>query len=69
MFEPFEPKQTRERLQRCIYPVVAGSTTRGQLNPEQQAVAGISSALVPLSIGIEDPNDIIADIAHALDGV
>ena len=45
------------------------STTRGQLNPEQQAAAGVSPAFVPLSIGVEDPNDIIADIAHALDGV
>ena len=34
-----------------------------------QAAAGISSAFVRASIGIEDPNDIIADIAHALDGV
>jgi O-acetylhomoserine (thiol)-lyase len=46
-----------------------GSTTHGQLNPEQQAAAGISRAFVRLSIGIEDPKDIIADIAQALDGV
>jgi O-acetylhomoserine (thiol)-lyase len=45
------------------------STTHGQLNPEQQAAAGISRAFVRLSIGIEDPKDIIADIAQALDGV
>ena len=45
------------------------SMTHGQLNPEQQAAAGISPAFVRVSIGIEDPNDIIADIAHALDGV
>ena len=34
-----------------------------------QAAGGISPAFVRVSIGIEDPNDIIADIAHALDGV
>ena len=44
------------------------SMTHGQLNPEQQAAAGIAPAFVRVSIGIEDPNDIIADIAHALDG-
>ena len=46
-----------------------GSTTHGQLNTEQQAAAGISPAFVRLSIGLEDPDDIIADIAQSLDGV
>jgi len=46
-----------------------GSTTHGQLNPEQQKAAGISPAFVRLSIGLEDPDDIIADIAQSLDGV
>jgi O-acetylhomoserine (thiol)-lyase len=45
------------------------STTHGQLNPEQQTAAGISPAFVRLSIGIEDSDDIIADIAQALEGV
>jgi O-acetylhomoserine (thiol)-lyase len=45
------------------------STTHGQLNPEQQGAAGISRAFVRLSIGIEDPKDIIADITQALNGV
>ncbi|MGA2495420.1 MAG: PLP-dependent transferase [Roseiarcus sp.] len=45
------------------------STTHGQLDAEQQAAAGISPAFVRLSIGIEEPDDIIADIAQALDGV
>ncbi len=45
------------------------STTHGQLNAEQQAAAGISPAFVRLSIGIEDPNDLIADITQALEGV
>jgi len=46
-----------------------GSTTHGQLNAEQQAAAGISPSFVRLSIGLEDPDDIIADISQALDGV
>lgn len=46
-----------------------GSTTHGQLNAEQQAAAGISPAFVRLSVGLEEPDDIIADIAQALDGV
>ena len=45
------------------------STTHGQLNAEQQTAAGISPAFVRLSIGIEDSDDIIADIAQALEGV
>jgi O-acetylhomoserine (thiol)-lyase len=46
-----------------------GSTTHAQLNAEQQAAAGVTPAFVRLSIGLEDPRDIIADIAQALDGV
>jgi O-acetylhomoserine (thiol)-lyase len=46
-----------------------GSTTHGQLNAAELAAAGISPAFVRLSIGLEDPDDIIADIAQALDGV
>jgi O-acetylhomoserine (thiol)-lyase len=42
------------------------STTHGQLNAEQQADAGISPSFVRLSIGIEEAEDIIADIAQAL---
>ena len=46
-----------------------GSTTHSQLTAAEQAAAGISPAFVRLSIGLEDPDDIIADIAQALDGV
>jgi O-acetylhomoserine (thiol)-lyase len=45
------------------------STTHSQLNAAEQAAAGISPAFVRLSIGLEEPDDIIADIAQALDGV
>jgi O-acetylhomoserine (thiol)-lyase len=43
-----------------------GSTTHAQMTPEQLAVAGISDDLVRLSVGLEDPNDIIDDLARAL---
>ncbi|MDY5151545.1 O-acetylhomoserine aminocarboxypropyltransferase/cysteine synthase family protein [Actinotignum urinale] len=45
------------------------STTHSQLNAQELAVAGISPATVRLSIGIEDPSDIIADIKQALDSL
>jgi cystathionine beta-lyase/cystathionine gamma-synthase len=37
-----------------------------ELTPEQRAAAGISPATARLSIGIEDPDDLIADLAQAL---
>jgi O-acetylhomoserine (thiol)-lyase len=46
-----------------------GSTTHGQLNAAQQAAAGISPSFVRLSVGLEDPDDIIADIAQSLEGI
>ena len=43
-----------------------GSTTHSQLSEDEQRAAGITPDLIRLSIGIEDPNDIIADIDQAL---
>jgi len=42
------------------------TTTHSQLNEEQQRGAGITPELVRLSIGIEDPADLIEDIDQAL---
>ncbi len=42
------------------------STTHRQLNPEELASAGVSEAMVRLSIGIEHVDDIIADLEQAL---
>jgi O-acetylhomoserine (thiol)-lyase len=42
------------------------STTHRQLSPEQRAAAGAADNMVRLSIGIEDPRDIIADLDQAL---
>ena len=42
------------------------TTTHSQLNEDQQRDAGISPEMVRLSVGIEDADDIIADLAQAL---
>lgn len=43
------------------------STTHRQLSDEQLETAGVSADLIRMSIGIEDVEDIIADISQALD--
>lgn len=45
------------------------STTHRQLNDEELAAAGVSSDLVRISVGIENIEDIIADVSQALDKV
>ncbi len=45
------------------------STTHSQLTEEQQRAAGLAPELIRLSIGIEDPQDIIEDLAQALDKI
>lgn len=42
------------------------STTHAQLSPEEQIASGARPELIRLSIGIEDPEDIIADLEQAL---
>ena len=42
------------------------STTHRQLSPEELATAGVSEALVRLSVGIEHIDDIVADLDQAL---
>ena len=44
----------------------SASTTHRQLTPEQQIKAGAGPDVVRLSIGIEDPRDILADLDQAL---
>lgn len=43
------------------------STTHRQLTDEQLEAAGISQGFIRLSVGIEDSNDIIEDLAQALE--
>lgn len=43
------------------------STTHSQLTEEEQRAAGVSPDMVRLSIGIEDPEDLIWDLSQALE--
>jgi len=45
------------------------STTHRQLNADELAAAGVSPDLVRISVGIENIDDIIADVSQALDKV
>lgn len=45
------------------------STTHSQLTPQQQMDAGLQPDLIRLSVGIENIEDILEDIAQALDGI
>lgn len=47
----------------CLHPA---SSTHRQLSDEQLVDAGVSADLVRLSIGLEDPKDIIEDLKQAL---
>ncbi len=47
----------------CLHPATA---THRQMNDEELVAAGVSPDLVRLSVGIEDVNDLIADIEQAL---
>ena len=42
------------------------TTTHSQLSPEEQLQTGVTEGYVRLSVGIEHPDDIIADIDQAL---
>lgn len=47
--------------------VHAASVTHTQLGPDELDAAGISGGFCRLSIGLEDPEDLIDDLAQALD--
>ena len=47
----------------CLHPA---STTHRQLNAEELLTAGVSEELVRYSCGLEDAEDLIADLAQAL---
>ena len=44
------------------------STTHAQLSEAEQRASGVTPDLVRLSVGIEDPADIVADLAAAIEG-
>jgi cystathionine beta-lyase/cystathionine gamma-synthase len=68
-----------ERLELClpatslgdIYTLVLHPATASHrsLTPAERAQVGIDDGLIRISVGIEDPGDIIADLERALDGI
>ena len=48
----------------CLHPA---STTHRQMSDEQLREAGVAPDLIRLSVGIENPDDILADIDQALE--
>lgn len=47
----------------------SGTTTHQRFTPEERAAMGIGNGLVRLSVGLEHPDDLVADLAGALDRV
>lgn len=43
--------------------------THGDMSPDERAAVGITDGLVRLSVGLEDAEDLIADLAQALEAV
>ena len=50
----------------CLHPANA---THRQMNEEQLREAGVTPGMIRLSVGIENPQDIIDDLAQALANV
>ncbi len=47
----------------CMHPP---TITHEHMTPEERAAAGIDDGLIRLSAGLEDPQDLIADLDQAL---
>jgi len=43
------------------------NTSHVRMSPEERSAAGIPPGLVRVSVGIEDPDDLIGDFVRALD--
>ncbi|WP_247003377.1 O-acetylhomoserine aminocarboxypropyltransferase/cysteine synthase family protein [Halosolutus gelatinilyticus] len=43
------------------------STTHGQLTSEERAEAGVTDDLIRMSVGIEDPEDVLGDLEQAIE--
>ena len=48
---------------------VPGRMTHASVSAERRDSMGLTDSLVRLSVGIEDPDDLVADLAQALDGI
>jgi cystathionine beta-lyase/cystathionine gamma-synthase len=42
------------------------TTTHASLTPDEQVVGGITPGLLRVSVGLEDPNDLVADFLQAI---
>ena len=47
----------------CMHPA---TITHEHMTPKERAAVGIDDGLIRLSVGLEDPNDLIADLDQAL---
>jgi cystathionine beta-lyase/cystathionine gamma-synthase len=66
-----------DKLQLVIHAVTFGTSrticmhpptiTHEHMTPEERTAVGIDDGLIRLSVGLEDPKDIIADLEQALD--
>ena len=58
-------------VQTCALPISLAihpaSTTHQQLTSDEQLAAGVTPGYVRLSVGLEHPEDILADLSQALD--
>ena len=50
----------------CLHPA---SSTHRQMTDEQLIEAGVPAELIRISLGLEDKEDLIADISNALDAI
>jgi cystathionine beta-lyase/cystathionine gamma-synthase len=50
----------------CMHPA---TITHEHMTPEERAAAGIDDGLIRLSVGLENPADLIADFERALEGL
>ena len=50
----------------CLHPA---SATHRQMNDDELKAAGVSPELIRLSVGIENIDDLIADVKQALDSI
>ena len=46
-----------------------GSTTHNSMGAEKRAEAGVAEGMIRINVGLEDPDDIIADLDQALTAV
>jgi len=47
----------------CMHPA---TITHEHMTPEERAAVGIDDGLIRLSVGLEDPDDLIADLDQTL---